>query len=185
MYSSLSLFLLLPLLLVRSHFPITLIKCLKGKKVSRIALWRCSLNVFCQCLCICFCICIYCCLFVGQVMFSHDPYQFCGAWVWSGRLSEWGRPRATRAAKNLWQRQMTLSSTWLGLWRTIPCFFGRKQNRKQVRVAEAMTMLSIVAHKPSQGLTLFVASNMTVSCLSVTCWSIFSMEIKWALNGSI
>ena len=52
------------------------------------------------------------CLFVGHVMFSHDPHQFCEDGVWSGRLecfesntiSEWvsdqGRPRAARAAKN-------------------------------------------------------------------------------------
>ena len=63
-----------------------------------------------SCLVPCLCLCL--CLFVGHVMFSHDPHQFCEVGVWSGRLecfesntiSEWvsdqGRPRAARAAKN-------------------------------------------------------------------------------------
>ena len=38
-------------------------------KVSKIALWRCSLNVFV--IVFVFCICLRRCLFVGQVMFSH------------------------------------------------------------------------------------------------------------------
>ena len=61
-----------------------------------------SLKVFSKCIC----------HFVSHVMFSHDPHQFCEVGVWSGRLecfesntiSEWvsdqGRPRAARAAKN-------------------------------------------------------------------------------------
>ena len=63
-----------------------------------------SLKVFSKCICHCLC------HFVGHVMFSHDPHQFCEDGVWSGRLecfesntiSEWvsdqGRPRAARAA---------------------------------------------------------------------------------------
>ena len=81
----------------------------------------CSLKVFskchclCLCLCICLCICLCRCVFVGQVMFLHDPHQFCKVLIWSGRLegfesntrtkqwrltSDQGRPRAARAAKN-------------------------------------------------------------------------------------
>ena len=45
----------------------------------------CSLKVFFKCICHCHCICICRCLFVGQVMFSHDPHQFCKVSVWSGR----------------------------------------------------------------------------------------------------
>ena len=41
-------------------------------KVSKIALWRCSLNVF---------VFVFVFLFAnGQVMFSHDPHQFCEVW---------------------------------------------------------------------------------------------------------
>ena len=48
----------------------------------------CSLKVFskCHCLCLCLCICLCRCVFVGQVMFLHDPHQFCKVLIWSGRL---------------------------------------------------------------------------------------------------
>ena len=42
-------------------------------------------NCLCHCLCLCICLCLCRCLFVGQVMFSHDPHQFCKVGVWSGR----------------------------------------------------------------------------------------------------
>ena len=59
----------------------------------------------------CLCICLWHCLFVGQVMFSHNPHQFCKVSVWSGRpegfesntISEWVTKvglELPRAAKN-------------------------------------------------------------------------------------
>ena len=45
----------------------------------------CSLKVFSKCICHCLCICLRRCLFVGQVMFSYDPNQFCRVSDWSGR----------------------------------------------------------------------------------------------------
>ena len=47
----------------------------------------CSLKVSSKCVCYCnrHCLCLCRCLFVGQVMFSHDPDQFCEVLDWSGR----------------------------------------------------------------------------------------------------
>ena len=68
-----------------------------------------SLNVFVIVFVFVFVVCR--CLFVGQVMFSHDPHQFCKVSVWSVRpegfesntmgesVNNQGRPRAARAAK--------------------------------------------------------------------------------------
>ena len=50
-------------------------------RVSKIALSKCSLNVFV----IVFFIVFVVFLFVDQVMFSHDPHQFCEVSVWCGR----------------------------------------------------------------------------------------------------
>ena len=71
-----------------------------------------SLKVFSKCHCLCRC------LFAGQVMFLHDPHQFCEVRVCSGRLwihnNEWnndrlinqGRPRAAREAKKHFPEQL-------------------------------------------------------------------------------
>ena len=93
-------------------------------KFPTIALWRCSLNVFVIVFVFVFVVCR--CLFVGQVMFSHDPHQFCKVSVWSVRpegfesntmgesVNNQGRPRAARAAKK-WQQQKQIqwqSNQW-------------------------------------------------------------------------
>ena len=60
----------------------------KWSKVSKIALSRCSLNVFAVVFVIVFLFVIVFVVvfFVDQVMFSHDSHQFCEVSVWSGRL---------------------------------------------------------------------------------------------------
>ena len=65
-------------LLARSRLLIILIKCFKGLQNS-------PFRVLSKCICHCLCICLRGCLFVGQVMFSHDPHQFCKVSVWSVR----------------------------------------------------------------------------------------------------
>ena len=50
-------------------------------KSSKIPLWWCSLNAFVIIIVFVF---VFLILLV-MVMFSHDPIQFCEAWVWSGR----------------------------------------------------------------------------------------------------
>ena len=43
-------------------------------------------HLFIESICHRHCICLrLCCLFVGQVLFSHDSHQFCEVGVWSGR----------------------------------------------------------------------------------------------------
>ena len=120
MYLSLSLYLSSPLSFCWSGHVFSSL----WSNVSKVkSLKNCTLKVLskcnchCHCLCLCLCICLCSCVFVGQVMFLHDFHQFCKISVWSGRLegfesntmtkqwvSEWvsdqGRPRAARAAKN-------------------------------------------------------------------------------------
>ena len=72
---------------------------------------KCIFHFHCHCRCLCICLCR--CLFVGKVMFSHDPHQFCEFGGWSSRLESFesntitrtvnnqGRPRAARSAKKI------------------------------------------------------------------------------------
>ena len=68
----------------------------------------CFSKVFSKCNCLCLCICLCHCLFVGQVMFLHDPPQFCKILVWSGRLwipnNEWVCIKMTRVGLELLAR---------------------------------------------------------------------------------
>ena len=54
-------------------------------------------------------ICLCCLYFVGQVMFSHDPHQFCEVSVWSGRPE--GFESNTVGQNSQW---ITLCYEWSG-----------------------------------------------------------------------
>ena len=94
------------------------------------SLKHCSLKVFsrcnchCHCHCLCLCICLCRCVFVGQVIFLHDPHQFCKISVWSERPegfesitanmhnNDKGRHGAVRAAKNDARRFLNFLWFW-------------------------------------------------------------------------
>ena len=69
----------------------------------------------------CLCICLWHCLFVGQVMFSHNPHQFCKVSVWSGRLwiqhNQWLSESVTKVGLEL-QGQLKTDQSW-NSWRLL------------------------------------------------------------------
>ena len=80
---------LIVFLLVRSCYLITLIKYLISQKSQRPLFEGSKCICHCHCHCLCLCLCLCGCLFVGQVMFSHQfptSHQFCEVGVWSVRL---------------------------------------------------------------------------------------------------